>query len=459
MTPGSVPDGRRGEAAVEVRGERLRRQLVVGNLGGGVALGDRTIVTAREPGRPAARLRAVARRPHLLVLNEYYWPGVEATAHLLTELCEALTSDYDVTVVTGATEELGAGVQERHGVRIVRVPSTSYERQRISRRALNYVSYTFLATRRSMHVPAPDVVLCMTDPPFLGAAAYFVARRHRAPLVVVSQDVFPEIAVQLGRLENPAAIAVLRTLVGFYLRKADRIVAIGETMRERLEAKGAPPARLRVIPNWVDIGAINPEPKENAWAVEHGLADKFVVMHSGNVGHAQDLDTLIRATTLLRDLDDLRVLIVGNGARRSELTALADRVEADKVEFLPYQPREVLSSSLSSADIHVVGLARGLAGFVVPSRLYGVLAAGRPVIVAADASTETAAVVTEAGAGVVVPPGRVTELAAVIRAAHDGEYDLAAMGERARVYAEVAGSRETAFARYSDVLAEVAAEA
>jgi colanic acid biosynthesis glycosyl transferase WcaI len=298
-----------------------------------------------------------------------------------------------------------------------------------------------------MNVPKPDVVLCMTDPPFLGAAAYLVARRHRAPLVVVSQDVFPEIAVQLGRLDNRAAIGLLRTLVSFYLRKADRIVAIGETMRERLEAKGAPPARLRVIPNWVDIGAINPEPKENAWAIEHGLAGKFVVMHSGNVGHAQDLDTLIRATTLLRDLDDLHVLIVGNGARRSELAALAARVEADKVEFL------------SSADIHVVGLARGLAGFVVPSRLYGVLAAGRPVIVAAEASTETAAVVSEAGAGVVVPPGRVAELAAAIRAAHDGEYDLAAMGARARAYAEVAASRETAFARYRNVLAEVAAEA
>ena len=399
----------------------------------------------------------MTRRQHLLVLNEYYWPGIEATAHLLTELCEALASDYDVTVVTGATEDAGSGVEDRRGVRIVRVASTSYERRQLSRRALNYVSYTFLAVRRALGERKPDVVLCMTDPPFLGAAGYLVARRFRAPLVVVSQDVFPEIAVQLGRLENKAAIGLLRTLVGFYLRHADRVVAIGETMRQRLEAKGAPAARLRVIPNWVDIAAINPEPKDNAWAAEHGLAGKFVVMHSGNVGHAQDLDTLIRATTLLRDLDDLQVLIVGNGARRDELGRLAERLEADKVEFLPYQPREVLSSSLSSADVHVVGLARGLAGFVVPSRLYGVLAAGRPVIVAADPSTETAAVVEEADAGIVVPPGRVAELAAAIRAAHDGAYDLQAMGGRARAYAEVAASRETAFARYRAVLAEITA--
>jgi glycosyltransferase involved in cell wall biosynthesis len=397
----------------------------------------------------------MTRRPQLLVLNEYYWPGVEATAHLLTELCEALASEYDVTVVTGATPEAKAGVTERHGVRIVRVSSTSYERRQLSRRALNYVSYSFLATRRSLRGPAPDVVLCMTDPPFLGAAAYAIAKRFRAPLVVVSQDVFPEIAVQLGRLENPAVVGLLRGLVGFYLRHADRVVAIGETMRGRLEAKGAAPENVRVIPNWVDVDAIRPAPKDNEWSRAHGVADKFVVMHSGNVGHAQDLDTLIRATTLLRDLDDLRVLIVGNGARRPELGALADRLEADKVEFLPYQPRENLSFSLSSADIHVVGLARGLSGFVVPSRLYGVLAAGRPVIVAADDSTETAAVVTEADCGIAIPPGRVDELAAVIRGAYEGKYDLEGMGRRARSYAEDAASRETAVGRYRAVLAEV----
>src|SRR5206468_4320338 len=120
----------------------------------------------------------------------------------------------------------------------------------------------------------------------------------RAPLVIVSQDVFPEIAVHLKRLTNRSAVTLLRLLVGMYLHRADRVVAIGERMRERLEEKGAPPERLRVIPNWVDTTAIVPQPKRNPWSVEHGLADAFVVMHSGNVGHAQDLDTLIHAAAL-----------------------------------------------------------------------------------------------------------------------------------------------------------------
>ena len=159
----------------------------------------------------------------------------------------------------------------------------------------------------------------MTDPPFIGAAAELVARRFGAPLVVISQDVFPEIAVELRRLGNPLLIGLLSQLVRFYLTRADRVVAIGETMRRRLEAKGAPPERLSVIPNWVDTTRLVPKPRDNEWARENGLVDQFVVMHSGNVGHAQNLEALVRATTFLRDLDDFEIVIVGYGAMLASL--------------------------------------------------------------------------------------------------------------------------------------------
>jgi colanic acid biosynthesis glycosyl transferase WcaI len=159
----------------------------------------------------------------------------------------------------------------------------------------------------------------MTDPPFLGTAALAVARRFRSPLVVVSQDVFPEIAVELERLTHPLAIGVLRRLVRFYLRRAERVVAIGETMKRRLEAKGAPAGRITVIPNWVDTDTIRPVPSDTAWAVENGLDGAFVVMHSGNVGHAQDLETLVDAAVRLADIDDLAIVVVGSGARKAAL--------------------------------------------------------------------------------------------------------------------------------------------
>jgi colanic acid biosynthesis glycosyl transferase WcaI len=296
----------------------------------------------------------------------------------------------------------------------------------------------------------------MTDPPIVADVALVVARRFRAPLVVISQDVFPEIAVQLKRLENPVLMSLLRGLVGYYLRRADRIVAIGDTMRRRLEEKGARPERLRVIPNWIDTTRLGPLEKANPWARNIGLDKKFVVMHSGNVGHAQDLDSLVRAATFLRDLDDLQIMIIGTGARHAELVALAKLLEVDQVRFLYYQSRGVLPQSLSSADVHVVGLAPGLAGYVVPSRLYGILAVGRPVIVAADLESETAQVVGSIGCGIVVPSARPELLASAIRDTHDGRYDLQAMGRRGREWVEREADRSVAVRRYRDLLRELA---
>jgi glycosyltransferase involved in cell wall biosynthesis len=389
----------------------------------------------------------------LLVLNQYFWPGLEATAHLLTELCEALAArGFDVTVVTGKVPGQPTGTSRRNGVVIVRVASTTYDRRRLPLRGLNYLTYVGLALRAGLGVERPDMVLAMTDPPFVGDVAHLIARRFGVPYAVISMDVFPEIAVELGRLQNPLLVAVLRRLVRFYLERADRIIAIGETMQRRLEEKGADTARVAVIPNWVDTAALTPQPRDNRWARRKGFVDRFVVMHSGNVGYAQDLDSLVRATTLLRDLDDLIVAVIGKGARLRDLRALARRLEADNVIFLPFQERELLSQSLSSADIHVVGLARGLAGYVVPSRLYGVLAVGRPVIVAADEQSEIARVVREVGCGVVVEPGRPDLLAETIRRGHEGELDLEEMGARGREWVVAEADRGVAVDRYEQLL-------
>jgi colanic acid biosynthesis glycosyl transferase WcaI len=402
---------------------------------------------------------ARARRQRLLVLNQYYWPGVEATAQLLTELCEALADEFDVRVVTGVLHRHEDEPRRliRNGVEIVRVASTSYERSRIFARAANYLTYLSYALATAVRGPRPDVVLCMTDPPVIADVALVVARRFRAPLLVISQDVFPEIALQLKRLENPAVTTVLRFLVSLYLRRADRVVAIGETMRRRLEAKGAPRDHVRVIPNWVDTERLQPLPKQNEWATGWGLDERFVVMHSGNIGHAQDLDSLVRAGTFLRDLADVTIAIIGMGARHAELVALAERLEVDAALFLYYQPRHLLPQSLSAADVHVVGLAPGLAGYVVPSRLYGILAVARPVIAAADPESETAQVVKRVGCGIIVPPGRPELLARAIRDAHDGRHDLEAMGARGREWVVREADRSVAVARYRKLIRELQA--
>jgi glycosyltransferase involved in cell wall biosynthesis len=395
-------------------------------------------------------------KPRLLVLNQYYWPGVEATANLLTDLCEALADEFDVRVVTGLVrgqEGLPREV-EHNGVRIERVLSTAYDRSELLHRGANYATYLGSSLATALRGPRPDVVLCMTDPPMVGDIGLAASRRFDAPLIVISMDVFPEIAVELKRLENPLAVGLLRSLVGLYLKRADRVVAIGETMRRRLEEKGTPADRLAVIPNWVDTSAITPQPRDNEWAKRNQLVDRFVVMHSGNVGHAQDLDTLVRSTTFLRDLDNLAVLIIGFGARHDEVEQLSRRLEAP-IWFKPFQPRAELSQSLSTGDVHFVGLGRGLSGYVVPSRLYGILAAGRPVIVAADDDSETAHVVREVGCGVVIPSGRPELVAGTIRELRQSREELDAMGARGRDYVVAEADRSVAIGRYRALLREV----
>jgi putative colanic acid biosynthesis glycosyltransferase WcaI len=398
-------------------------------------------------------------RPRILVLNQYYWPGIEATAQLLAQLCEALARDYDMTVVTGHVRGHDDLPYEetRNGVRIVRVRSTAYDRTQLHLRAVNYASYLGDSILTALRGQRPDLVLCMTDPPVVGDIGLVVARRFGVPLLVISQDVFPEIAERIKRLEQPLVLGALRRLVALYLRRADRVVAIGETMKQRLEQKGASADRVVVIPNWVDTTELTPQPRTNEWSTERGLDNTFVVMHSGNVGHAQDLDTLVRAAAFLRDLDMLRIVVIGGGARHGEVTRLAQRLEVTgTVQFFGYQPRELLPLSLASGDLHYVGLARGLAGYVVPSRVYGILAAGRPVLVSADRESETVRLVEEAGCGFVLPPGRPELVAGVIRDVVEGRLSLDGMGERGRAWVEREADRAVAFSRYRDLVEELA---
>jgi putative colanic acid biosynthesis glycosyltransferase WcaI len=373
--------------------------------------------------------------PRLLVLNQYYRPGMEATAQLLTDLCEALAGDFDITVVCGATAGAERGVEQRNGVRVVRLHSTAFDRARMELRAVNYLTYLGLALVRGLIVPRPDLVFTQTDPPFIGLVGLGVARRFGVPFAVAVKDLMPENALEFGGLRSPVPAGAIRGALDSYLRRADGVIAIGETMRARLEARGV--ENVTVIPDWVDTAAIRPVPD--------GHSDRFVVMHSGNIGHSQDLDTLVAAA---RELPDVDFALVGQGSRLAELKRFAS--DLPNVSFRPFVAPDQLAESLSSASLHFLGLAAGLSGYVVPSRLYGILAAGRPVLVAADADSEPAQLVTQAECGIVVPPGRPLEVAAAIRAASAGEYDLDAMGERGRRFAVDFADRSKAHARYRE---------
>jgi glycosyltransferase involved in cell wall biosynthesis len=378
--------------------------------------------------------------------NRSYWPDQAATGQLLTELAGDLVSRFgdEVTVVAGMPLVAAAGhsaaggrglvARERHeGVDIRRANGTQMPPRRFAARAANYVSYFAAATVAGFGVGRQDVVVSLTDPPIVGLAALWAARRAGARFVYVCEDIFPEVAVLVEDFQSSTVNTALDRLNRYLFRQADAIVALGERMRRRLvEEKGADPARVHVIHNWADCDAIVPGPKDNAFARAHGLVDRFVVMHSGNVGLSQNLDVLIEAADRLRSRERLTIAVVGDGSKRPALEAMAAARGLTNVRFFPYQPKALLHDSFAAADAFVVSLKSGLEGFIVPSKVYGILAAGRPYIAATDASAEPAAIVRDAGCGLVAAPGDPGALADAIVAMHDDPDATREMGIQAR---------------------------
>ena len=358
--------------------------------------------------------------------NRSYWPDLGATGQLLTELAENLVRDYgyEVSVVAGppllapqAHRRLGRGWlpvrrDVHHGVQMYRAASTTFPPGRFVGRAANYLSYFLSACLAGLMVPRPDVVVPLTDPPIIGLAALLTARRWSARLVFLCQDVFPEVTWLLEDFQNATVNRVLDRINRRLVRQADRVVALGDTMRQRLiVGKGADPQKVEVIHNWADCEAIVPGSKDNAFARAHGLAERFVVMHSGNIGLSQHLDSLLDAASLLRPYEDLRVALVGDGTKRLALEARARSQGLSNVRFLPYQLRERLTESFATADVFVIALKRGLAGYIVPSKLYGILAAGRPYVAAVEDDCEVAAITREYHCGLLAEPGDPKDLA------------------------------------------------
>ena len=404
---------------------------------------------------------------HICFFNRSYWPDQAATGQFLTELAEDLVAHHGcrVTVVAGRPLH-GSGrssargwpvADETHnGVEIRRAHGTCFQSRRFAGRAANYLTYVLSAELAARQIGYADVVVSLTDPPIIGLTAARVARRTGARFVFLCEDIFPEVAALLDDFHNERVNQALDRVNRRLIGSADAIVALGECMRARLVTeKGADPQRVRVIHNWADCDAILPGDKDNAFSREHGLADRFVVMHSGNIGMSQNLDALVGAAELLRANDRIVFAIVGDGARRLELERQVAAKELTNVRFVPYQPKARLQESFAAADVFVVSLKAGIEGYIVPSKVYGILAAGRPFIAATDPACEAASIARDHRCGVEAPPGDPIALAERITALHESPDSLRLMGENAR-RAAWQFDRRVAVQAYFDLLTSVA---
>ena len=394
----------------------------------------------------------------IVFFNRFFHPDSSATSQILSDLAFHLArSGAEVHVVTSAVPNGTAPLETIHGVTAHRVAAANTGPHGLAARAFAYAGY-YLGARRAARalLRAGDIAVVKTDPPMLSAALAGIAARNGARVIVWSHDIFPEVAREYG-------VPGMKGALGRWLARkrndsfahAQAVVAIGERMGARLVELGAPRDRVRVIHNWADGEAIRPLPREgNAMRARWNLDPAFVAGYSGNLGRVHEFDTLLGAAALLRGDAGIRFLIVGRGPRLAEVRERAARERLDNVVFHDHQDRASLSESLAVPDVHIAILDRRFDGLVLPSKLYGIMAAGRPVIFVGDTHGESAALVQDARCGSSVATGDAQGLADAIRGLRDHPADCAELGGRARAAFDAKYAMEKAFERWRAVLAE-----
>jgi len=356
----------------------------------------------------------------VLLLNLYYPPDTSATAKMAETVVNALAQENEVTILCGRPSydpsERRAWrlfrIEEKNSVRIVRVGSTDFPRFNMIRRLLNYLTYTLLVIPRALFTPC-EAVLAMTDPPFEGIVGAIVSTLKCKPYFYNIRDMYPEMAVG-GSIVAPRLLArVWEKLHRWAMRRAACVIVLGEDMRNRILAKGVRAEHIEIVRDGATIlPASASQPQLDPDVIRQIRGDyRFVLLHAGNIGFYGAWETLIAAAKQLA-AESVCIVFVGEGARRRQLESAANGLL--NVRFLPFFPSDKIPSVLAAADAHLITIRRGLEGVVVPSKMYGILAAGKPIVAVAPRETDSVALGERAGFSVGVDPDRPDELAKVV---------------------------------------------
>lgn len=340
---------------------------------------------------------------------------------------------------------------------IIRVHPFPTSKTSIFARAIGFVGFSVLATSVAVKPSVkPDVVLVMSPPLTLGLAGWLAARRWRVPLVLNVQDVYPDAMIQLGVIRNRWLIGLARQFERFTYRCCDAITVLSDEMKENLDSKlnSSWHTRLQVIPNFVDTKRIHPLARTTRYRARYGLGDRTVVMYAGNIGFSQPLNLMLDAAHAFRHHKDVVFVINGMGSALEALKSGA--VGLNNVVFTDFQPEQHLNDVLASADVHVIVLKKGLAHSSVPSKLYSILAAGRPVVVSLDAETEVSQVVKRANSGLAVPPEDSQAFIAAIRQLIDDPVLRQELGQNGRAFVKSWVSVDMIAQAYLKLFAELA---
>jgi len=396
----------------------------------------------------------------ILFLGQHFAPEDVSGSVLATELAVDLVKrGHEVTFVTCAPNYPKGKVfkgyrnslvcqEEIDGVRVIRIWSYITTKKSFWPRIFNYGTFSLNAFWGGLIAGKHDVLINFTPPLPLGISAYLLGRLWNIPWLLRVSDIYPDAAISAGVLKNKIAISFFYMLEKFLYKKAKTLLTISDGFNEIIVNKGIPAEKMSVIPVWADTDFVYPQEKENAFRIENNLTGSFVLLYTGNLGFASNLEDVILAADLLRDDPDIMFVLLGEGVKKNELMELTEKKMLKNIKFLPYQPREKFPMVLASADVGLVTLNASSGIFSLPSKTFNVMASGRPVLSIAPTGSDIDQLVSSHDIGINVPPGNPRLLAdAIIQLKRDRDR-RAQMGKRARFVCEEFYSRGHCIALY-----------
>lgn len=413
---------------------------------------------------------------HVLILSLVFPPDNVSTAHLMGELSKDLVElGHKVTVLTTvphfnqdpvaeAEQPIRArwgrllGKSDYYGATVYHAMIPKKTPNRLKRVA-GWLIFHTISTVAGFALPRNvDVIIGPSPPLTIGVGAWLLGLRHRAPFVYNVQELYPDLAVDMGIIDNTMLVTGLRYMEHFVYARAESVTAITPHVRQKLLDRGVPAEKAIFLPNWVDTEEIQPRPRRNEFAERHGLLESFVVSYAGNMGLAQNLDYLIAVASEMKTDLEVRFLLVGDGVDRVRLERTILDLGLRNVVMLSHQPYSEVPLIYASSDLSYVGLLPGLDSDALPSKVYRIMASGRAVLAVTNRGSALAQLVEEADCGFVVEPRSPGRLAGVIRAAARDKELVAAKGRAGRDYVEQNYSRKLMVGRYAELVERLSTE-
>ena len=403
----------------------------------------------------------------LLIYAHYFYPDVASTGQILTELCEGMTDTFDITVIcvvpsySGTIDEKYKTKriykEEHNGIKIIRVRVPEFQKSNKISRIKNLLAYFFNSLLATLKIEKQDYIYTISQPPILGGVLGVLGKWLKGGKLIYNiQDFNPEQTMAVGYSKNKLLLNTVMAVDKFSCKKADKVIVVGrdmqETLRNRFNNKKVP--KNVFINNWINEKEIYPleqnHPRIMEFKEKYNLQDKFIIMYSGNIGLYYDLENIIKVIGEFKDREDVVFAFVGDGTVKDKIEAYVSENNLSNVTFIPYQDKADLIYSLNAADIHWVVNAKGIKGVSVPSKLYGVMAAGKPVLGVLDEGSEARLIVEDCNCGLCIEPGNYKEISNNIKYILNNKEEIRLLGLNGRQYLESNLTKEVSINKYKE---------